>query len=82
MRKPASYLVSEDPDPTKSKGQKVITEQDFYWCCHCGAHRQCAPFVEPLNFCRNCMQPHCDRSRCFTCTPFEKKLDLIEKGRK
>lgn len=81
MRNPSSYLISEDPDPTKSLGGRVITEQDFYFCCHCGSHRQVAPFVQPLAFCRKCMMPHCDdRPTCFVCTPIVGRHEAEEKA--
>ena len=28
FRRPKSYLISTDPDPTKSKGQKAVSEND------------------------------------------------------
>ena len=48
-------------------------------CGHCNRH-----FVlvaGEAGFCRNCMQTTCGQKCCDDCMPFEKKLDLYEKGK-
>jgi hypothetical protein len=87
MRNPSSTLLITDPDPTRSKGQRATTEVDFFACCHCGAHKQVPPGCDPASlggWCRMCSTPHrpayhCERPGCFTCVPFEKRLELDER---
>ena len=55
---------------------------DTLQCCHCNKHF----IVEKgsgnrRGFCMHCMGPTCGDYLCDTCIPFEKKLDLFEKGK-
>lgn len=51
-------------------------------CCHCGNH-----FLSVQGsgirrgFCTRCMAMTCGNHACDCCMPFEKKLDLFEKGK-
>jgi hypothetical protein len=50
-------------------------------CCHCGLHwivirgsgRQ-------RGFCMKCMDVTCGAPECIPCLPYEKRIDMIEKG--
>ena len=50
-------------------------------CCHCGKH-----FVSfkgsgmIRGFCMKCMKTTCGSIKCDNCLPFERRLDLYEKG--
>lgn len=51
-------------------------------CCHCQRHwiyRKGSG--KRRGWCLNCNAMHCGRKECDTCTPFEKKLELYEKGK-
>jgi hypothetical protein len=73
---PQGYAIITDPDaPTR--------ECDTITCCHC----QRIVFVRPGQsasdaggFCRLCMQPTCGPcADTGACTPFEKKLEEMER---
>lgn len=50
-------------------------------CCHCNAHwiHQKGSGIT-RGFCVSCMKATCGAGRCDVCIPFEKRLDLYEKG--
>jgi hypothetical protein len=55
---------------------------DTLQCPHCQAHFQVVPGSgRRRGFCMRCNAPHCGAKECFTCVPFEKKLELYEKGK-
>lgn len=73
MAQPSGYAIITDPDA------RLPVERDTFTCCHCNR----IIFVRPgsgteRGFCLNCMQPHCGSERCFTCAPFEAKLEEWE----
>ncbi len=76
MLKPGGYAISVGPDSTH--------EMDTITCCHC----QTIVFLKPQQtgadaggFCRMCMKPICGPCADLgTCTPFEKKLEAIERA--
>lgn len=55
---------------------------DTMQCCHCGAH-----FVmergsgKKRGWCMLCSDMTCGKKRCDECLPFEKRLELYEKGK-
>lgn len=87
MRNPGSYLVSTDPDPTKSLGGKHITETDYFWCCHCGRHTAVKPMCDPADVggtCTLCWTPRgrgliCPQCVGKPCVPFMKRLEMDER---
>jgi len=56
--------------------------QETRQCVHCGRHwiyeRGSG---RKYGFCMNCMGIHCATEECCICIPWQKKMDLIEKGR-
>jgi len=57
-------------------------QRDCLRCVHC----QKVWVVKPgsgrrRGFCTKCMGPTCGAHKCEECVPFEKKLDLYEKGK-
>lgn len=75
MRRPGGYAIWVDPTmPTK--------ECDTFTCKHCNAvvvvEARCKP-EEAGGYCRMCMAPVCPACADKPCTPFEKKLDAIER---
>jgi hypothetical protein len=50
-------------------------------CCHCGAH-----FIsqkgsgKTRGWCMKCNAITCGEMKCCECVPFEKRLDMAEKG--
>ena len=50
-------------------------------CCHCGAHFVSVKGSKKVRgFCMNCYKVTCGKKTCDPCMPFEKKLNLFEKG--
>lgn len=50
-------------------------------CCHCGGHfTSVKGSGTRRGFCLKCMRVTCGASECDPCVPFEKKLEMIEKG--
>ena len=70
--------------PTKEAGviiidgrQVALTKQ----CSHCGGHFVMEKGSGKLRgWCMKCHEITCGKIECCKCVPFEKKLDLIEKG--
>lgn len=70
-RRPSGYILS---------GGKQIAET--LQCKHCNMHWQVIKGSgKRRGFCIRCMGPTCGKPSCDTCIPFEKKLDLYEKGK-
>lgn len=77
MRNPGGYAIWVGEEG-------VLREQDTFTCCHCNTIvfvKPAAPPSESGGFCRLCMKPTCgpcaDKGEC---TPFEKKLEAIERS--
>jgi hypothetical protein len=52
-------------------------------CCHCGCHFISKKGSGKLRgYCMKCHEVTCGKLECCKCIPFEKKLDLVEKGHK
>ena len=50
-------------------------------CCHCGCHfTMVKGSGKTRGYCMECGDVTCGRSRCDSCLPFQKRLDLYEKG--
>ena len=59
-------------------GKAVVSTQQ---CCHCGGHFQMVKGSGKIRgFCGRCHHFTCGKLECCACIPFEKKLELIEKG--
>jgi len=69
-RKPSGYILLDDKEV-------AATLQ----CCHCGGH-----FVsikgsgKKRGFCMCCMRVTCGAAGCDHCVPFDRRLELYEKG--
>lgn len=80
--------MSEAHSLRRPSGVVVITpefgpaiEADTRQCCHCGGHWVHQPGSGIVRgFCLKCNAPICGAG-CAECVPFEKKLDLYEKGK-
>ena len=76
-------LVSEPV--MKPKGHIIINGQtvaDTLQCCHCQGHWiPIRGSGKRRGFCMNCGSVTCGRPSCDRCLPWEKKLELIEKGK-
>jgi hypothetical protein len=81
------YLVTSDPDPTKSRGQEAKVENDTVTCGHCGRIVKVPPMCKPEDMtyelcfgCRRniCLDCHDERVRTNTCDVIEKKLERDE----
>lgn len=78
FRRPQGYLVSTDPDPTKSKGQVAVQEYATLTCGHCGALVKVdlkAP-EPPTELCYGCQRNICPR--CVALRASTMKCDVIE----
>lgn len=73
-RRPNGIMITIDP------ALNAPVEQDTVQCCHCDIHKPHEEWVLHGGFCRSCMKPICG-DHCSECLPFEKKLDLYEKGK-
>jgi hypothetical protein len=74
VRRPQGYAVWDDPDRGK-------TERDTFTCRHCNKVVFVKPKEDPSSlggFCRMCAGHVCARCAGGSCTPFEKKLEMIE----
>ena len=59
---------------------KVIA--DTIQCCHCGKHWIREPGSGKIRgFCTKCHKLTCGDIGCCKCVPYEKKIELIEKGK-
>lgn len=76
-RKVAGYGISIDRETGKT-----VDEHDSMQCCHCGHHFRVVPGSgKTRGFCMLCDGVTCGAPDCFEHFPFEKKLDLYEKGK-
>lgn len=62
--------------------EKGMLEFDTHQCPHCGLHF----IIEPgsgkwRSFCTLCNAPTCNKASCFEHVPFEKKLEMVERGK-
>jgi hypothetical protein len=89
FRQPHGYLVSNDPDPTKSKGQKAVEEFHTITCGHGGelvrVPAMCKPQDMPYALCWGCRRNIClkcadEMDRTGKCDVIENKLERIEAG--
>lgn len=89
FREPQGYLVTNDPDPTKSRGQKALVENATITCGHHGGlitvPPMCKPQDMPYALCWGCRRNICltcdaERARTLTCDVIEKKLERWEAG--
>lgn len=87
FRQPHGYLVSSDPDPTKSKGQQAVVEHSTVTCGHCGSLVQvpamCKPEDMPYALCWGCRRNIClkcddERIRTMRCDTIDQKLERWE----
>jgi hypothetical protein len=76
MRKPQGYAIWTDP-------VTAPVERDTFTCAHCNRVVIVAPKTDPTDlggFCRMCMQHLCGPCADLgTCTPFEQRLDAMER---
>lgn len=81
------YLVTSDPDPTKSKGQQAVQEWDTITCGHNGELVRvpplCKPEDMPYALCWGCRRNICLRcavemDRTMKCDVIEAKLERME----
>jgi hypothetical protein len=83
--KPQGYLLTTDPDPTKSKGQQAIIERATISCGHCN----CLVVIDlkapepPTELCYGCQRNICrkciaERATTLKCDVIEKKLERWE----
>lgn len=87
MLRPGGYLITTDPDPTKSQGQKATVEFDTITCGHCSrlvpVPALCKPEDMPFALCWGCRRHICrqcdaERARTLTCDVIENKLERME----
>ncbi len=74
MRNAGWYSVMVDPF-------NGSTEAEGFVCSHCNSVVAVKPKSSPDDFgsmCRNCMRMVCAKCANFGCTPFEKKLEIVE----
>lgn len=61
---------------------KVTDEHDSAQCCHCGHHfRVVRGSGKTRGYCQACNGVTCGAQDCFYHFPWEKRLDLYEKGK-
>ncbi len=85
FRQPQGYLVTTDPDPTKSKGQQAVSEYATVTCGHCGHLVKVdlkAP-EPPTELCYGCQRNICrrcvaERRQAMKCVTIEQRLELWE----
>lgn len=85
FRQPQGYLRIEDPDPTKSKGQRAVSEYVTQTCRHCGALvkvdlRAPEPNMERCYGCNAniCLKCSAERLQTMRCDVIERKLERWE----
>jgi len=74
MRKPGGYGVVMGP-------LGVEQETDTFTCRHCNSVHRVKPFCDPADLggqCRLCDAPICPKCVGKNCTPFEKRLEIVE----
>ena len=69
---------------SKSNGSIIIDGIEVahtLQCCHCGKHFVSVKGSGMIRgFCMGCMKVTCGSAGCDNCLPYEKRLDLYEKG--
>ena len=76
VTKPGGTLIVMDHEGN-------VTEADTLTCCHCQrVWRHAKGSGRVRGFCTKCMAPHCGGPDCWECTPFLKKLDEYESGKR
>lgn len=74
LRKSHGHIIIRHED-----GSKI--QADTKQCCHCGAHFVFVKGSGVLRgFCTKCHDITCGKIDCCKCEPYEKKIELIEKG--
>lgn len=74
-KREAGYIVMA----TEGNG---IIESATRQCPHCGGHWEIKPSkAKTIHWCANCDGEVCGKPGCFTCYPFEKKMEDYEKGK-
>lgn len=59
----------------------AVKEWDTFTCCHCNTVVRVKPKCDPADLggqCRLCDKPVCPRCVGKGCTPFEKRLEIVE----
>jgi hypothetical protein len=74
MRRPGGYAAISDPE-------RPIKECDTFTCCHCNTVVFVTGPVDDMGgFCTLCMKHTCkDCNAKGTCSPFEKKIERMER---
>jgi hypothetical protein len=89
FRQHHGYLVTEDPDPTKSKGQVAKVEVTTITCGHRGelvcVPAGCKPEDMPFELCWGCRRHICQRcaarmKHSEKCIVIEQRLEHAERG--
>jgi len=89
MRSPHGYALITSPVQTTVVFDKMRCEQigvgihetDTASCNHCNRVIHIKPFMDPADMgglCKICMKFECPKCLGKGCTPFEKKLEIIE----
>lgn len=87
LRGDGGYLAISDPDPTKSKGQKALSEFSTITCGHNGelvaVPAMCKPEAMPYELCWGCRRFICrkcaaEMHRTLKCDVIENKLEREE----
>lgn len=90
MRNPGGYAVIISPNSQVVNFDHLRREQvsagnyetDTFTCFHCNTVVHVAAKMDPANLgglCKQCMKMICPRCLDKGCTPFEKKLEAMEK---
>jgi len=75
VRKPSGTVIFTSPEG-------MISEADTVQCVHCGGHFQWVKGSGiKRSYCMACKGMTCGGASCVDHFPFEKKLDLYEKGK-
>lgn len=68
----------------KAKGYFVVDGVEMaatLQCCHCGGHFISIRGSKKVRgYCMSCCSITCGKKECDPCVPFQKKIDLFEKG--
>lgn len=90
MRRPSGYATITSPDKgfanfdhARVEVIKAGTfETDTVQCGHCNRHMHIKPKMDPADMgglCKQCMKFECPNCVGKGCTPFEKKLEAMER---
>lgn len=72
MLRPGGYLLITDPE-------RPTVERDTYTCCHCNRIVVVRPGSgTKRGWCFRCDAAHCGGFRCWTCVPFERRMEAME----